>query len=148
MERVSTNMTLVYKVFIPTFWIVFFGSFVIVSFVYKDHYQGSIPGEYLRTGAILFFLTGFAFLWLTLLRLKRVEMDKDFIYVTNYFKHYKYPWSNIEKITEHKFFHTNIVTIKFKVPGTFGKQITFVASNKLFRLFRADHPEIEVLFSE
>ncbi len=145
MQRVSTNMTLVYKIFIPTFWIVFFGALMITSFVYKEQYQGSIPGQYLRTGTVVFFFTGILFMALTLFRLKRVEMAADFIYVTNYFKHYKYPWSNIEKIDEHKFFFMNIVTIHLKTKGHFGKRIPFIASNKLFRLFKADHPELEQL---
>lgn len=145
MQRVSTNLTLFYKVFIPTFWIIFFGAFTITSFVYKEQYQGSIPGQWLRLGAVIFFLAGLFLLSITLLRLKRVEMDKDFVYVTNYFKHYKYPWSNIAKISEHKFLYAKIVTIKFKVKGTFGKQITFIASNKLFRFFKEEHGAVEQL---
>ena len=142
MQRVSTNLTLFFKFFIPIFWIVFFGAFTLTVFVYRAEYYGDIPGRSFRIGTVLFFLSGVVMLYFTLMRLKRVEMDEYFVYVTNYFKNFRYPYHNIEKIEESKFLFLTNVTIYLKTPGNFGKSIRFIASNGRYRDFWKEHPEI------
>lgn len=135
MQRVSTNLTLFYKFFIPIFWIVFFGSVTAMVFLSPRAAYGSIPGWQFRIGMLIFFLSGVAMLFFTLMQLKRVEMDDHFIYVTNYFKNYRYPYHNVEKLHETRFFFFNVVTIILKAPGSFGKKMTFMASNRLYHGF-------------
>lgn len=141
MERVSTNLTLFYKFFIPVFWIVFFGAFTIAVWSFRHAYYGEIPGPALRIGALFFYFSGLVLLGLTLMRLKRVEMSTDFVYVTNYFRHFRYPFHQIEKITESNFLFLKIVNLYLKEPGHFGRRITFVASNDRYTAFWAEHPE-------
>lgn len=142
MQRVSTNLTLFFKFFIPVFWIVFFGAFTITAFAYKSEYYGDIPGGPFRIGAVFFFVSGVVLLLFTLMRLKRVEMDDHFVYATNYFKNFRYPYHNIEKIEESKFLFLTNVIIHLKTPGSFGKQIRFIASNVHYRSFWEQHPEL------
>ena len=49
---------------------------------------------------LLFLVLGFSILYFTVMNLKRVEADNDFVYITNYLKIFKYPYFNVEKITE------------------------------------------------
>lgn len=135
MYRVSTNLTLFYKIFIPTFWIVFFGAFTVAVFFYPAENFGSIPGTPLRIGSFLFFLSGLGLFSFTLLRLKRVEIGEEEIYVTNYFKHAKYPFSNIEKIEDLDAIFLQTATIHLKVPGQFGKKIRFITSRFRYKNF-------------
>lgn len=140
MTRVSTNFTLVLKFFIPTFWIVFFGAFLIAILIQNTPYYGSIQGGTFRIGTILFYLSGLAFFYFTFLRLKRVEMDDQFIVITDYFKAAKYPYESIDHIDERRFFFFEIATIHLKAKGVFGKRITFIGSGTYYHDFWENHP--------
>ncbi len=71
--------------------------------------------------------------YLMLFRLKRVEFDKDFAYVSNYFKTYRYPWHNIIEIQETSFIVFTICTIILKEGGHFGNKIVFIASRQHYK---------------
>lgn len=145
MERVSTNSTLFFKFFIPIFWIVFFGAFTSAIFLYDFEYFGNIPKIPFRIGALFFFLSGVLLFYFTLMRLKRVEMDELFIYVTDYFKHFRYPYHNIEKLEESSFLFLQVVTIHLKEPGRFGKKMSFITSKIRYAGFFEKHPNLNEL---
>ncbi|MFN7117301.1 MAG: hypothetical protein ACK4TA_10915 [Saprospiraceae bacterium] len=138
MQRISTNLTLFYKFFIPTFYLAFFGAFTILSFSLR-----SIPlfGRFIIVGL---FLASAVFFYFTLLRLKRVEIDEQFIYVTNYFKHYRYSLDSIEKIVERDFLVFRTATIHLHQAGSFGKKMFFVPSGSLYNDFWKNHPNLRV----
>lgn len=142
MQRVSTNFTLFLKIFLPIFWIVFFGAFAVVLWSNDQIPTGAISLGTLRVFMTFFFLIGTIILYFTLLKLHRVEMDEAFIYVTNYVKTARYPYHQIEKIAEVDFLILSTVTIHFKNKGIFGKKATFVPSKYRFQGFLNQHPEI------
>ena len=142
MHRVSTHLTLFYKFFVPVFWIVFFGSMTIAAFVYDNAFYGEIPGGPFRIGLVIFFISGLIMFLFTLMRLKRVEMGNDGMYVTNYFKHLRYPYDNIEKIAESEFLFFKVVTIHLRAKGTFGKKFTFLASRDRYAEFWRNYPNL------
>lgn len=143
MHRVSTNLTLFYKFFIPVFWTVFSGALTVAILYYPFEYVGNIPAGSFRIGTALLYLSSLALLAFTVLRLKRVEADDHFFYVTNYFKTARYPFHNITRIVERKFYFFRTATIHFKEPGIFGNRIFFVPSNYRFREFWENHPELK-----
>lgn len=137
-HRISSNLTLLYKFFIPTFLTVLLGAVSIASWVIN-----SVP---LNTKIILtisYFVLLIAMVF-TLLRLKRVEIDADFVYVTNYFRHFRYPYHNIEKIIERDYRLFRIATIHFVKPGSFGKTAIFLPSGSLYNDFWEAHPALKV----
>ncbi len=136
MQRVSTNLTLFYKFFIPVFWLAFAGAGTIAVQVMSDD-------AFMRMGALVAFVMSLGILFLTFFQLKRVEMSNDAVYVTNYFKHFQYPYNNIEKITHLDLLIVQIATIHLRVPGTFGKKLRFVPSNSLYKDFWESHPELK-----
>lgn len=142
MQRVSTNLTLFYKFFVPIFWIVFFGSVTAAVLINPRAYYGEIPGTWFRIGVVIFFLSGLLMLLFTLMRLKRVEMSHTHLYVTNYFKHIRYPLEDIDKIQETEFLIFKIVTVYLKSKGTFGRRFTFLASRSRYADFWRQHPEV------
>jgi len=142
MQRVSTNFTLFLKIFLPVFWLVFFGAFAVVLWTENRIPTGAIPIETLRIFMTIFFVIGATILYFTLLKLHRVEMDEAFIYVTNYIKTARYPYHQIEKIAEVDFLILSTVTIHFKNKGVFGKKATFVPSRYRFQGFLNQHPEV------
>ncbi len=142
MQRISTNLTLFLKFFVPVFWIVFFGSVTVAALLYDFEYFGDMPARQFRLGVLAFYLSGLALLAFTLMRLKRVEADAHFFYVTNYFKTARYPFESIDKAVESRLVFFHIISLHFSQPGIFGKRATFIASNQRLRDFWASQPEL------
>ncbi len=69
-------------------------------------------------------------------------MSHDGLFVTNFFKHYRYSWNSIEKISEAPFPFVRVVTVTFKEKASFGKKIHFIPSKKRFQDFLISHPKI------
>ena len=142
-HRISSNLTLFFKFFMPIFWVVFFGALTVAVFAYNHEYYGNIPGKAMRWGTFVFYAGGVTLIIMTLWRLKRVETGEDFFYITDYFRHRKYPFIGVEKFTETNLFLIKIVHIHFKTAGTFGKRIFFIASGQSYRKFLNEHPALE-----
>ncbi len=142
MHRVSTNWTLFLKFFIPVFWIVFFGAVTIAVLLYQFEYIGDIPASNFRIGMVLFFISGLLLMVFTLMRLKRVELSPESIFVTDYFKNRKYTYNSVEEISISRFLFFATASIRLHQKGTFGKKIVFVPNLERFRLFLTQHPEV------
>ena len=131
MQRVSSNLTLFFKIFIPIFWSVFFGAMLLAFFMNKEEFSFNTAN--FRIGAIVFYISGLVMYYLMLFRLKRVEFDAEFAYVSNYFKTFRYPWHNIIGIQETSFILFIICTMELKEGGHFGEKIVFIASRRHYR---------------
>lgn len=142
MQRLSSNTTLLLKFFIPVFWIALFGATTLAALLYEYDYVGNTPAIYFKGGMLFFYITGLLLFAFTLLRLKRVEADGHFFYVTNYFKAARYPFHNIERITVSRFLFVGVATIHFVEPGIFGKQCFFIPSRQLMESYWMEHPEL------
>lgn len=140
MQRVSSNLTLFFKIFIPVFWSVFFGAMLIAFFVNKTEFFFNTAN--FRIGAIVFYLSGLIMYYFMLFRLKRVELDDEFAYVSNYFKTFRYPWRNIIEIQETSFIIFTICTMKLKEGGYFGEKIVFIASRNHYKKYMESRGEI------
>lgn len=139
MQRVSSNLTLIYKFFFPVLYASLFGAVALALLVY-----GYNP--LLRFGFPLLYLLTLVLLYVTVFQLKRVEMDESFVYVTNYFRHFRYPYHNVEKIQERNFILFRLVTIHFRKPGFFGKKVNFLPSSRSYDEFWETHPLLRVDF--
>ena len=101
MQHVSSSLTLLIEFGIPTAWIVFFGSLTIAMWLTDDiQVVAGMPAGTFRLLLTSFYVTGVLVIYWAMMRLKRVEMDDHFFYVTNYFKHVRYPYHQIEKVIE------------------------------------------------
>lgn len=145
MQRVSTNLTLFLKFFIPVFWGVLFGAVTLALWLAPAAYFGDVPMTSLRWGMTFLYLTSLALYVVVLLPLLRIEMDGEVIYATNYFKAARYPYHNVERIVESRFLFFMVVTVFLKTPGRFGRRLRFIASNRLYRDFLAEHPQVAAL---
>lgn len=141
-RQLSSSWTLALRIFLPTFWIAFFGTFFLTTLFTDKNQIGQISMNGLRWG-LLAFITLFLFVfWKTVLRLKRIDADKEFIYVTNYFKNIRYPHADIEKIELSKGIVFNYGTLVLKGKGRFGDRILFIASRKRVEIFIAENPQL------
>lgn len=144
MLRLSSNLTLFFKIFVPVFWIVFNGAITIAILVYPFEYIGSIQAIYIRLGMAFIYLSGLALLAFTIMRLKRVEADEQFFYVTNYFKTARYPFHEVEKVEPSRFFLLKTATFTLKAKGIFGQRFFFITSSR-FEEFWKENPELRRL---
>ncbi len=143
MQHVSSSLTLLLKYGITTGYIVFFGA-MTTAFWFVDgiNVVAGLPIGIFRIGFTIFFILMILFLYWAVMRLKRVEMDEHFFYVTNYYKNVRYPYHQIEKVKEKDYYLFRSVHIYLKQAATFGKKISFIASRDRFNEFLKEHPEV------
>lgn len=141
-RQLSSSWTLALRIFLPTFWIAFFGTFFLTTLFTDKNQIGQISMNGLRWGLLAFIAIFVLVFWKTVLRLKRIDADKEFIYVTNYFKNIRYPHMDIEKIELSKGIVFNYGTLVLKGKGRFGDRILFIASRKRVEIFIAENPQL------
>lgn len=130
--NLSSNLTVILKYFVPLVWTVFFGALCIIFWMTDNLTVGGMDLTIFRIGWTVFFLVGIIVAYFTIIRLMRVEYDGNFLYVTNYFKVYKYPIESVDKITIKNYSIFKLATIKFINKGSFGKKIVFLTSRTHF----------------
>ena len=142
MQRISNNVTLFLKLFVPTFWFVFFTSFLVAVFVVDADSMpllGSTPFRIAFTSIYILFAL---FLYLTVMKLMRVDMTPEKVFVGNYMKTYSYNYEDIERIQEANFYLFRIITIHLRSKGTFGKKIRFIPSYRNYLHFIGENQEL------
>lgn len=136
MVRISSDWTLFYKFFLPTVWTVFFGVFLVVAWFF-------VPMPFVfRIGFLVFYLIGLLLMWMTFFRLKRVECTDEHLYVTNYFKTYRYTYDSLAKVTATDFGIFKVIGIRFNGVSAFGKKIYFLRRRRVWEEYCAVHPEL------
>lgn len=142
MLRVSSGATLFFKLFLPTFWLVFFGSltlFILFSDNVDMPFIGSIG---FKASSGIFFLLGLLFFYFTCFQLKRIDVDEKNFYVSNYFTTFKYEYKDISKIKERDWLFFKTIKLHFIEKSSFGKRITFLKRRKIFDEFVEANPEV------
>ena len=141
MDRVSSSLTIVIRIALPTIWLATVISLVVLlSWAVSGRAQ-IFSNPIIWIALLLIIGSGVAFIHFILWKLYRVDMDHKYIYVTNYFRTYKYPFQDIELIKGISIFSDRIFRIQLKSKGSFGKNIYFLASQKLWHDFIDEHPE-------
>ena len=135
MKQITTSLTIVFKLVIPTLWITFFGLLTFGIYMIDQDFIGPFPVGYFRLGLTLFFLIGVGVLYWSVMRLKRVDADDKFIYVTNYFKTYRYPYHQIASARSRDYLLFRSIDLFLKQKGSFGERITFLPSKQRFEQF-------------
>ena len=92
------------------------------------------PAIILLIGFLIFYWFGFP--------LKFVEIDEHYLYVSNYRKTIRVPFSEIEEVSESPFINIHPVWVKFKTPTEFGSKIMFMPYFDFGSLFMMPHPVV------
>lgn len=126
MNRLSSNWTIFWKIFIPTFYGSFFGILLIVMFLADPADLGMVG--YPMVKVVYFFLLAAmsTLIWFTIGNLKRVELDKSNLYISNYLKTIRVHKDAIISVKKQNILFFNLVSIRFSVPTRFGKRIFFI----------------------
>jgi hypothetical protein len=140
--NISSNSTVFLKYFLPTIWIVFFGTLFTVILFAHNVKVGSMPPTTFKMVYAACFSTMIAIMYFTIFKLRRVELDQDYFYATNYIKIYRYSFESIQAIKKYNYGWWLIYTIELKKPGFFGKKITFLANKRRLVEYLSQHPEV------
>ncbi len=136
MTRISSSSTLFFAVFVPVFWLVFFGSLTIGLLILKPE---DLEFQYLgiiRWLFLFFFIVFGLVIYFTLLRLKRIDADDQYIYVTNYIKTIRIPFSQIEELSSKSLSLRLLGKLQLKHRGRFGTNIFFICEADRFDLLQ------------
>jgi hypothetical protein len=79
---------------------------------------------------IIFYLLLLLLMWFTIADLKRVELEGNHLYVTNYMKTYKYTMESIAEIKSYELGIFEVVSLHMKAKTKMGKKIRFLSENK------------------
>jgi hypothetical protein len=139
--QVSSGWTLALRLFIPTLWISFFGTLTFVTLFNSHITFGEYNVNYVKIVMVLFVLIFCAIFYFTVLKLKRVELGDDFIFITNYFTNVRYPLTDLDKLTLEKGILFNYVRVALKGEGVFGKRIVFMLSKKRMQKYLLQNPD-------
>jgi hypothetical protein len=143
MRQLSSNWTMAFGIFFPTLWLAFFGTFLIAIVLTDKDTIGTWSINSLRFGLAAFVGIFIFIFWKTLFRLKRIDADNEFVYVTNFFKAVRYPHADVEKIEVDKGLMFTFGTVVLRGEGRFGKRILFLCSRRRLDIFTDENPELK-----
>lgn len=143
MRQLSSNWTMAFGIFFPTLWIAFFGTFLIAILLSDKPAVGAWSMTSLRFGLTAFVAIFIFIFWKTVFRLKRIDADHEFVYITNFFKAVRYPHADIEKIELDKGLIFNLGTVVLHGKGRFGQRILFLCSRRRLEIFLEENAPLK-----
>ncbi len=141
MQRVSSQLTIVLRIALPTAWLTLILSITILLGWTVRGTARLFAHPFMWLSLLFILGSGFAFIKFLLWRLYRVDMDDRFLYLSNYFKTYKYELTDIESITDSKLLPGRVFCIHLKSKGSFGKNIYFLAAQSLWKDYVETHQQ-------
>jgi len=135
MQKLSSSLTYFYKVILPLVYIMLFAGLFILL----------LSLDLALPGLISFLISGIIFSLVFLLYfygIKKVSIDGDFLFVSNFKKEIEIPLSQISSTKENVWVLPRKITVRLNEPSTFGEKITFLGYHQPFLFFKT-HPALE-----
>ena len=142
MRRLSSNLTIILKLFIPIVYLVFFGSLLIGSLLVDPNDAPLIANPLFQSVYALIFFGFVGLMYITVFQLQRIDGDENYLYVNNYRKTYRYQWADVAKLKTLHFGLFKIVRIHFIDKTSLGRRVSFIPSSQLLKDFMIDNPAI------
>lgn len=146
MQRVSSNITIFLKFFLPTTWFVFFTTFTISLHTIEPSLLPVLTEPIFKYTFTALYLIFFIIIYFTIFQLKRVELAPDYYVVTDYFKTIRLIYKDIDKVSYIDMGRFSLVTFYLKSKSTFGRKISFIASSYLLTSFLEVNPTVKEMF--
>lgn len=125
--QLSSNTTLLWRVFLPVFGTVFFtGLLLAFMLVDEEELYLMFPILWVRIAVFSLWIGWLFFIRNALWPLKRVDADDAHVFVTNYWTTVRYPWTDVDQLEEKKFWGRRAIALRLKAPGRFGQEILFL----------------------
>ena len=141
-RTLSSAQTFLVKFVFPIVWISGFGLGTLA--LWAGAFNGSAgngPPHEMKLQFLAMWIAGTAFILWCCAGLKKVRIDQDSLYISNFRKEIVVPLSSIGSVTENRWINIHPVTIHFRAPTEFGNKVTFMPKARFFGLWRS-HPVI------
>jgi hypothetical protein len=142
-RTLSSAQTFLMKFVFPTVWLAGFTAATVMLFTtggFTDP-DGFPPPPEIKWLFLSATVLGGVFLYWCCMRLKRVEIDEQWLYVSNYLRGVRVPLRDIEQVSENRWINIRPITVEFRRDTEFGSQITFMPKTRLWAFWRA-HPVV------
>jgi hypothetical protein len=130
------------KFIFPGIWISIFGLGTLSLWTTA---RANVPPE-LPWIFLAAWMGGGAFLLGACASLKRVRLDRDTLYISNFRQEIAVPLRDVDSVTENRWINIHPVTIVFRHTTELGDRITFMPPSRAFALW-SSHPVVEELRS-
>lgn len=142
MIRLSSSLTLGFALFFPVFWFVLFGCLTLfILALDPEDLPISNPAVFKMSLSIGFLFFGFL-IYIGPMKLKRVEIENDQLFVTNYFKTITFNAQHVTGINVQSHFGLTLVTLKLDYKSSFGRKIRFLSDTQRVQYLLEKHKEI------
>jgi hypothetical protein len=144
-RTLSSALTFLMKFVFPIVWISGFGlgTLALWAGAFNDSAGNGAPPE-MKWAFLAAWTAGTAFILWGCAGLKKVRMDQDSLYISNFRKEIVVPLSSIGSVTENRWINIHPITIHFRAPTEFGNKVTFMPTSRFFG-FWSSHPVVEEL---
>ena len=132
----SSRLTFFTKIVFPTVWIGGFGAGTIAMWI------GNAPNQ-MKWSFLVALGFGSLFIWWSCVRLKRVRVDRQSFYVSNYLKEIALPLTIIERVSENRWINIRPVTLYFRRATEFGHEIVFMPKTRMTMVIWRPHPVVD-----
>jgi hypothetical protein len=117
----SNRVSFFLKFIFTTLWIIGVGIAAVMRYS-RSQDDWILLLIWLITAPIVYFMYG---------RIKKVEADASFLYISDFRHAVQVPQTQVADIIEKKWFNYHPVWIRFKEPTPFGKEIVFIPYNEM-----------------
>jgi len=140
MQRISSNLTIVFKLFIPTFWFTFYG--LLTLFILFMDAETSPLFSTIKAKSIvgILFVLFALLIYFTIFQLLRFDVNNNEFCISNYFKTFKYKFEDVESITTTKFLFINLLKVNMRQKTSLGKSFTVLYKKAYWEDFIRSNP--------
>lgn len=140
---ISSPLTCYHKFILPFGGFVIWGIVVTALIIQEPDKQWGLT---FLLSSVLLFVAVFIFFLLTSIPLKRVEVDGDSLFISNFRKTIQVPRRDIEVVTyPFPFMRPLTACIKLKNQTPFGKEILFLPGRHIDAILKSTDQELEVV---
>ncbi len=145
MLRVSSGWTLLLKIFVPVFYSVFMLAWMIATLRAGDEVSPVFTTAFYKIGIIAAFILTVLILRLTVWKLYRMDVSTEHIYITNYFKTFRYSLESVESIKHESILSFNFLKIKLKEKGSLGDSFTVLIESNVWEQWLMSNESFRML---
>lgn len=115
---------------------------MLIGSLLADSYDAPLITSTLFRSIFALLLFVFFLLYLfTAFKLKRIDVDKEYVYINNYKKTIRIKWEDIASLKTRSYGLFSTMRFYFKGKTSLGEKVSFLPSRKLVKSFMEDHPE-------
>lgn len=145
MIRLSSGWTLVLRLFIPVFYLVFMGALTLATIIQGSEVSPVFDTWIYRVTMISLLLIGILMIRFTVWRLLRLDASSTHLFITDFFKTFRYSLESIDSIQPFKILFWKFIKIRLKEKGSFGQGLYILLEGNLWNQYIDAHPEVKQL---